>query len=148
MNPHVGVLLPIFFILSLMGATFREKWVFDSEKREVSSVFSLFFISRSRRFSFDKVEYFEVNSFIKGAPVKGGEKVVKRMPFKTEFSFFSVYLSSGDKYTIETVRNRAFQPLKEKAQSIEDFTGLKLIFEGKSLYDEDRKPKDEEESES
>lgn len=99
-------IVPLLLLLvGVAGLSYRESWLFDSDKRSVTSIFGFAWFVRREVFSYDQLEAVEVTHFVRGR-AQGEERAQPARRLKA-MVIFSLALQDGTKRDIEIVTERS-----------------------------------------
>ena len=124
--------LPIIIIVILLfSACYKESWTFDKENKEVIYGFGLLFLYKKIKVSFDLIEKFHIQGFIKGSfHLKPSEvEDEKKKLFQSEYYKFSLINKELGELTINTVKGRDKDTIYEYAKELTKFCETKLVEE-------------------
>lgn len=116
--------LILLFLFSLMGAIFRDSWVFDVEARQVRSFYGFGPFGKSEVIAFSEVSHLSLEHFVRGAADKEAKPTKRR--FKA-MMVFSLCLKDESSRTIEILTEKSSGGRTESAlQAISAVSGLPL----------------------
>jgi len=119
-DPGFSLLPAIIFVILIFTAMYRESWAFNSETKEVTAHYGLLILSRKSVISFDLIENFQIEGFIRGSMTEKPEEDVskKKKMFQTEYFKLSLINRNIGELTINTVKGRERDKLTEYAGEI------------------------------
>lgn len=74
------------FLFALMGALFRDTWVFDVQTRTIYSFYGFGWIGKKEQFAFSEVNRLEVSHFVRGSINKDAKPTKRRLKAMVVFS--------------------------------------------------------------
>lgn len=121
-DPHLSLLPVMITIILIVTALYEESWSFDSEKKEVISRFGLLFLNRKTVVTFNKIEKFQIEGFVRGSMTEKPEDddSKKKKLFQTEYFKLSLINNEFGELTINTVKGRERDTLQNYARQIAD----------------------------
>ncbi|MBN2658231.1 MAG: hypothetical protein JXR86_14320 [Spirochaetales bacterium] len=126
-------IVPAFFLAVLLLTTFyKESWVFDKKEQTVVYGFGLLFLYKKTVVSFDSIENFLFEGFVKGSltakPESGEENPLSKKPkLRSEFWKLTLQNSKYGELTIHTVKGKQRDVLLEKSREIARLCGKRLL---------------------
>ena len=116
--------LILLFLFSLIGAFFRDSWVFDTKKSEVRSFYGVGPFGKSETFPFREVSHLSLVHFVRGSTDKDAKPTKRR--FKAMI-VFSLYLKDEGSRDIEIIPEKTSGGRTESAfQAIAAVSGLPI----------------------
>lgn len=116
--------LVLLFLFSLIGAIFRDTWVFDTEKGEVRSFYGVGPFGKRETIPFSEVSHLRLEHFVRGSTDKDAKPTKKR--FKA-MMVFSLTLQDESSRDIEIIPEKTSGGRTESAiQAISAVSGLPL----------------------
>ncbi len=118
----------IIFLILLFSGCYKESWIFDRKNQRVTYGFGLLFLYKKTVISFDLIENFKVEGFVKGSLTKkpSEEISLKKNIFQKEFFKFSLMNKNIGELTIDTEKGRNKDRLCLNAEDISRFCNKKL----------------------
>ena len=142
-----GFLVPIIIAaVCIIAALYEESWIFNRKEEIVTSKSGLFYIHKTRTYSFKNIANLELVVFLRGREsdsaaeheIKLGNPFSKentaeaadrgpRIIHKKYHLELRLNLQTGEHRTIESLDGRSGESLKKKAVALAEFNGFRLV---------------------
>ena len=118
----VPVIVALLLIITII---YRDEWIFDNKKREITSVFGFGPFIKKETLSYDAVERIEVTHFIKGIPEYS--KTQKASWKHKAQVVLALRINEDDKKILEVMgEKKSAGKLERNASWLSGYTGLSL----------------------
>ena len=126
-----GVLIPTngiplaICLLSLIGASYRESWIFDREQDDLTSLTGILMIRRRRRWTLSQLARVEVGQFIRGRPYARSD--LKPGLFVRPMLTLSLHTKEGSVLRLELYGFSQRFRVRQYAQRIAAYCGISFL---------------------